>query len=86
MSTGEPHSRGEKRDELLPVEAMTEDQLVESLREAFEFLEGVPAIGAEVVERVVDSLSEIIPAVSEAMSELMQEGDPAVDEGAGGEG
>ena len=55
----------------IPVEAMSEDQLLESLREAFHFLEGVPAVGAEVLERVVESLSEIVPEVTDVVSELI---------------
>lgn len=57
---------------LTPVEAMSDDQLLESLHQAFHFLEGVPAIGAEVLERVVESLSEIVPEVTEAVSDLME--------------
>ena len=68
-----------------PVEAMTDDQLLESLQEAFHFLEGVPAIGAEVLGRVVDSLTEMVPDVTEVVSDLLgdSEGDGV---GAGDQG
>ncbi len=67
------HMNPSKENEvaLTPVEAMSDDQLLESLREAFQFLEGVPAIGAEVLERVVDSLSEMVPDVTEAVSDFL---------------
>ena len=58
---------------LTPVEAMSEEQLLESLRESFQFLEGVPAVGAEVLERVLVSLSEIVPDVTEAVSEFLRD-------------
>lgn len=67
------HMNPSKENEvaLTPVEAMSDDQLLESLRESFQFLEGVPAIGAEVLERVLVSLSEIVPDVTEAVSEFL---------------
>jgi hypothetical protein len=81
------HMNPSKENEvaMTPVEAMSDDQLLESLREAFQFLEGVPAIGAEVLGRVVDSLSEMVPDVSEAVSDLLgdSEGDGV---GAGDQG
>lgn len=62
-----------------PVEAMSEDQLVDSLHEAFQFLEGVPAIGAEVLQRVVDSLSEIVPEVTGVVADLVNDEDGDAD-------
>jgi hypothetical protein len=60
---------------MTPVEAMSDDQLLESLHEAFRFLEEVPAIGVEVLDRVVETLSEFAPDVTEAVSGLVGSAD-----------